>query len=149
MGVGATLEVGTEPVVSAGSGVAGTLAWRVASGSQAHCQVGATDGVVTGLTPGACSLEVMVKASADGNWAPTEWMAVGTVIIGEGSLSGITWNPGRAKAQVGMDVVFNPVNVGNLGSATVSYRVVDAGETGCTFKAADSNDPSGGADPRF
>ena len=140
VGVGATLQVGTDPAVSAGSGTAGDLAYRVASGSAAYCEVGAADGVVTGLTPGDCSLEVMVAASSDGNWAATEWVAAGVVTIGEGMFSGLSWNPGRAKAQVGMEVTFNAVDVGNLGSADVSYRVVDAGDTGCAFKAADEND---------
>ena len=135
---GEELEIVTAPVSAAGSGTGGTLSYRVESGSASYCSVVAADGTVTGLDVGGCIVEAMA-AAPDANYAPSEWVEIATIAVGEGTLAGITWTPGASESMVGEELVLAVVDVGDSG-ATVRYEVADAGESGCAFKAADQND---------
>ena len=136
--MGEDLSVAAVPTVSAGSGDGGTLTYRVQSGSENYCSVGETDGVISGIAMGDCTIEAMA-ASPGADYAASEWVEIATVSVGKGNLAGLSWTPGASMSAVGEELTLAAVNVGDT-SATVRYEVTDAGETGCAFEAADQND---------
>ena len=129
---GETLTVDDAPTGSEG----GAISYRVKTGSEDYCSVGGVDGTVAGLGVGSCIIQAQAEATT--NYHASDWKDIATITIEVGVLMGIVWNAGYSEAQVGAPMALNRVDIGSLSDATIAYRVVEAGETGCAFNDADA-----------
>ena len=144
--VGEDLVVVTRPTTSVVVGSdddGGERSYQVKSGL-GTCSVTETSGIVTGLAPGDCIIEARAEEVTRGGnpaaiYAPSEWVEIATIAVGEGTLIGISWTPGASESRVGEELELAAVDVGDSG-ATVRYRVADAGESGCAFKGTSGTD---------
>ena len=110
----------------------GVATYSLKPGSEVYCKVDAATGMVTGLDFGDCTIQVAFDG--DSNYDALDVTDLQTIAVG-GKDSLFTWNPYRegVEYRVGVESMIGEVNVENTG-ATVSYEVVNAGDTGCAFK---------------
>ena len=144
-GVGPSLVVmGTLSLVNGATASAGGVI-SYASTDQNVCTVDASTGEITGVGIGECPITASAAAVAAADPSPA-YAAAGPVSffsieVGEGNLSDhLTWNPAR-DVRFGSELVLAAVDVGSI-SATVTYTIEDARESGCAFKG------NSGADAR-
>ena len=99
--VGEDLGVVTSPttnVVVGSDDDGGERSYQVKSGL-GTCSVTDTSGIVTGLAPGDCIIEVRAEEVTRGGnpnpiYAASEWVEIATIAVSEGTLAGISWTPG-------------------------------------------------------
>ena len=133
--MGGTLELVRTPSASHG----GNLIYRVKSGSGSYCSVGSANGTIAALAPGECTIEAQAEANA--NYNASDWMEIDTVVVEAGTLSGISWLPQQVEGTVGDDLLLDALSYSGAGvPVVITYEVVDAGGTGCTFKGSSGND---------
>ena len=141
--VGDSLSIVNAPTVTAGGQPGGELTYRKKSGQGWDtCNI-AADGAITtnipsGTVLGPCRVEVQA-AAVPPNWAASEWVEVAVIPVEKATFAGISWTPAVRRMRIGEELTLEPVDAGSSG-ANISYRVSDAGESGCAFKAADQND---------
>ena len=133
------LKVGESlPLVNAPeSDQGGAISYRIKNGLENHCRVNGTDGTLEALAPGECIVQASAAAVAP-NYAISEWVDTATLLVQEGELASITWNPQR-RVRWNEELILAAVNAGS-GGATASYEVKDAKESGCQFKGTTGND---------
>ena len=129
LAVGGTLAIVNAPVATAGSGAGGAISYREAPGSTGICSVNASDGTVTGVTLGECTVQAQAGAVTD--YAQTVWTDLVTLSLSEGTLD-IAWTLDN-EGVLGTDLVLTAA-VDNTGGANISYSVTDAGDTDCAFQ---------------
>ena len=127
---GETLAISSPPMGSQN----GAISYQIKTGSETYCEVGAGDGIINGLGAGNCI--VQARAGTMANYNASEWEDIATIVVEAGILTGIAWTPGYPQAQVGAPMVLGAVELGGLSGATVTYRVVESGESDCVFSEA-------------
>ena len=127
---GSVLAVSEAPVASAGD-----VLYRVSPTAVDHCDVSA-DGSVVLTGPGECV--VQVRADATDTYAATDWTNGAVLEVTTGSFTGLSWNPATI-GRMGEELELSAVATGESG-ATILYSVIDAGNSGCSFKGRDGAD---------
>ena len=141
--VGGELTVVRGPVSVAGVFGGGTVTYRDSDGGNV-CTVDGS-GTVTGVAVGECTVQAMAQALPP-NYAASDWVDIATITVGKGMFAqdDIEWEP-----EIGGGDDYEPprVNaetrlqeVNDYTGATITYSVVNAGETGCAFKGSSGRD---------
>ena len=94
------------------------------------CNVYETTGEVTAVAASAGNCRIRLTLSADGYDDTTKTY---TFSVGKGTQTGVAWNPGSTTTHLGAGSVELGAVSGADSSASITYSVVSAGETGCAF----------------
>ena len=130
--------VGRDLVLDAVTGAddSATVAYAITSAGTTGCAWKGGDAtsltlVFTGV--GTCKVEAQSSLSGYDDWSKE--ISVGVFLY----QNGISWTPAVSGAEVGTELPLAAVS-GAHGSATVTYAVTDAGNTGCSFKGTGDPD---------
>ena len=127
---GIKLRVIEAPVASEGA-----VTYRVNPTSAENCRV-KPDGSVLLAAPGECV--VQVRGDATARYAATDWINGATLQVTGGTFLGLSWDPSTI-GRIGEELELDGVNLGGI-RGTVLYSVIDAGDSGCSFKGRDGVD---------
>ena len=131
MMVGDILALVNAPTATLENGdTGGAITYQIATASAAVCTV-AGDGTVTATAVGECVVQVQVAGVSGYNSMVRD---IATIGVETGRFT-FSWNPYKqgVSYRAGGEGAVGAVDIRSTG-ATVVYRVVDAGDTGCALK---------------